>query len=262
MEVLKNPLNFAFLRRLNSKHIVLRFVIDFGNTSAKIGLFDEDRLILVKREVKKKEIMELVRQYEPKSVMISSVSKKLEKFMVRLSTQAPLYLLDKNTQLPFANNYETPDTLGSDRLANAAGAQAKFPNKNNLIIDCGTCITYDFIDQNSEFHGGGISPGAILRLKALHNYTSRLPLVDLGVSEVPLIGRSTKKSILSGVINGTIAEIEGIVSRYKEKFDDLNIILSGGDAKFFESKLKAHIFAIPELVLMGLNHILKHNEEL
>jgi len=146
-------------------------------------------------------------------------------------------------------------------LAGACGAIQLFPSENNLVIDAGTCITYDFVDSGSNFLGGGISPGLMMRFQAVHTFTAKLPLVS-PTADARLIGESTESSIQSGVVNGVIAEIEGIIRRYEEKFPGLRVILCGGDAGFFENQLKASIFAIPDLVLIGLNSILIHNVNL
>jgi type III pantothenate kinase len=154
--------------------------------------------------------------------------------------------------------YATPTTLGVDRIAGVCGAKHMSPKTNVLVIDAGTCITYDFLDRDGNFLGGGISPGLMMRFNAVHNFTARLPLVPL-VEIAPLIGDSTETCIQSGVINGLIEELGGIISLYRQKFEGLAVILSGGDARFFENKLKGSIFAVPELVLSGLNSILIHN---
>jgi type III pantothenate kinase len=133
-----------------------------------------------------------------------------------------------------------------------------FPNSNILVIDAGTCITYDFIDKNGVYQGGAISPGINLKLKALNTFTQKLPLIEFK-NEFVLIGQTTEESILSGVLNGTIAEIEGIIGYYSHSFSDLKTIICGGASNFFESKIKAPIFVVPELVLIGLNRILQYN---
>ena len=139
------------------------------------------------------------------------------------------------------------------------GAGALFPNKNVLTIDSGTCITYDILTKDGVYLGGSISPGLNMRFKSLHKQTSKLPLVSL-TTEHPLVGDSTESAITSGVINGMICEIDGIIDRYKTDYSDLQIILTGGDAKFFDKELKNSIFAAPDLVLTGLNELLNYNE--
>ncbi len=145
-----------------------------------------------------------------------------------------------------------------DRLAGVCGAIELFKETDTLVIDAGTCITYDFVDKQKNYFGGSISPGLKMRFKAVHTFTAKLPLVD-SANAVGLIGDSTESSIQSGVINGMIAEIEGIIMRYQDKYPGLRVILCGGDTAFFENKLKASIFAAPDLVLIGLNSILIYN---
>ncbi|UII28675.1 type III pantothenate kinase [Fulvivirga maritima] len=173
-------------------------------------------------------------------------------------TERTFFFLEYNLPLPFTIDYKTPQTLGRDRVAGVAGGQYIFPNANTLVIDLGTCITYDIIDAKNVYHGGGISPGLKMRFKSLHNFTAKLPLIE-PTNDFELIGQSTKESILSGVINGMISEIDGIIRMYTDKFAHLQIIMCGGDAKFFENRIKANIFVAPELVLTGLNRILLYN---
>jgi type III pantothenate kinase len=160
--------------------------------------------------------------------------------------------------LPVVNLYATPLTLGVDRLAGVCGAQQIFPLQHCLVIDAGTCITYDFLDKEGKYYGGGISPGLKMRFQAVHTFTAKLPLVT-PKGHVPLIGNSTESCIQSGVVNGVLAELDGIIDQYGKKFEGLRVILCGGDAMFFENQLKASIFASPELVLIGLNSILNYN---
>jgi type III pantothenate kinase len=192
------------------------------------------------------------------NLIISSV-KTDEALISSWASKAKRYfILNSDLPLPITNLYATPKTLGMDRLAAVCGAHQLFPSDNCLIIDAGTCITYDFKDKEANYHGGSISPGLAMRFKAVHTFTAKLPLVTPKPG-VKLIGQSTETSIQSGVVNGLLAEIEGIIRQYLEKFPELQVILCGGDAGFFENQLKASIFASPELVLMGLNTILNYN---
>ncbi|MCL4147183.1 UNVERIFIED_CONTAM: hypothetical protein GTU68_066929, partial [Idotea baltica] len=160
--------------------------------------------------------------------------------------------------LPVKSTYQSPKTLGVDRAAAAVGANFLYPNNNCLVIDLGTCITYDLIDASGIHRGGGISPGIEMRLKSMHKFTSKLPIVNVkGTPE--LIGKTTADCMRSGSIWGTIAELEGIIARYRHFYNNLTIIICGGDTFFFESKIKDHIFANPNLVLIGLNQILRFN---
>ena len=143
-------------------------------------------------------------------------------------------------------------------MACAVGANFLFPNQNVLAIDAGTCITYDFTDKKSNYWGGGISPGLMMRFNALNTFTAKLPLV-VPLGNPALIGNSTETAIQSGVVNGVTAEMDGIINRYEQKYPGLRVILTGGDGPFFENRLKASIFASPDLVLLGLNSVLIHN---
>jgi type III pantothenate kinase len=163
-----------------------------------------------------------------------------------------------NTILPINNSYQTPGTLGKDRIAAVVGASSLFPGEDLLIIDAGTCITFDFINAQKEYFGGAISPGINLRFNCLHNFTGNLPLVH-PVAETKLIGDSTESSLLSGVINGIREEVDGIINRYKLSFPKLKVVFTGGDIKYFDKYLKNNIFAVENLVLLGLKDILHYN---
>lgn len=170
-------------------------------------------------------------------------------------------LLHPGQQLPFNNLYESPNTLGMDRLAAVAGAWSRKPDFCSLVIDIGTALTYDLIDEKGRYTGGGISPGLALRCRALHTFTAKLPLVDhnIPVSSLALIGQDTVNSIRSGVLHGTAAEIDGMIARYKAEYPGCLVWLTGGDAALFAGCLKSQIFAAPNLVLEGLNSILNCN---
>lgn len=197
------------------------------------------------------------------SAIISSVSHSAEKIIqVLLSAKINFTELHHNTSVPFVNLYGSPDTLGKDRIAIAAAAVSMYPGKNVLVIDAGTCITYDFVNKDSEYIGGAISPGLYLRLKALNTFTSRLPLLKMPPSEmeIDLIGKNTNDSILSGVFCAALSEIEAIINRYEQQYSPLITIISGGDYKYFEKLLKSNIFATPNVVVLGLKKILDFNE--
>ncbi len=236
----------------------MNICIDIGNTNAKVGIFRKNELLELKQNVADREIIKIIKAHRPEQVILSSVRKGIGNIIDRSSKITNTLVLNHETPLPFKNFYESPHTLGVDRIASAAGAGFLHKNKNCLIIDIGTCITYDMIDKSGSYHGGGISPGVEMKLKAMHKFTSKLPLVA-AKGQPELIGKTTKACMLSGAVNGTIAELEGIIDRYKQFFDELTIIICGGDAIFFESKIKGHIFAIPNLVLVGLNQIVRFN---
>ena len=161
--------------------------------------------------------------------------------------------------MPFNNLYKTPNTLGVDRIALVAAAVKQFPNTNVLIIDAGTCITFDFVDVNASYLGGAISPGIKMRYKALNKFTANLPLID-ALELHDFIGKNTEESIISGVLNGVKNEINGIIEDYYLKYLDLTVVLTGGDTNFLSKQLKSSIFANQNFLLQGLNEILKFNQ--
>lgn len=236
----------------------MNICIDIGNTSAKAGIFEGENLVELVQNLSDRGIIKFLKQRNPEHIMISSVRKGIGRILGQAVDIAHTMQFDHTTPVPFTNAYHTPQTLGLDRIAAVAGAGFLHPGKDVLVVDIGTCITYDLLDGAGTYHGGGISPGVEMRLKAMHKFTSRLPLLS-AKGDVELIGKTTSECMLSGATNGTAAEIEGIILRYRQFFGDLDIIFCGGGAKFFESKIKGHIFAVPNLVVIGLNQILRSN---
>lgn len=235
---------------------MVNLVIDFGNTRTKAAIFHNDKLITMRSDLQIEDISPFISEHQPHHIIVSSVSRSKSE-LEKLLDKSTVFLTHK-TKLPFKIDYKTPETLGLDRIAAVAGAQYMFPSTNCLVVDTGTCITYDIIDANGTYHGGGISPGIKMRFKALNTFTANLPLVS-DIENIELIGQTTTESIQSGVIYGILGEIEQIIRMYKDKYANLQIIICGGDANYFENRLKADIFASPELVLTGLNRILHYN---
>lgn len=234
-------------------------VVDVGNSFIKIGLFDNDKLVLKTTTKTRREVVDFIKEHKPSHIIVSSVNLQGEEILKNLNKKENNVLVfDTRTQIPITNDYQSPETLGRDRLAGAVGANFIYPNQNCLILDAGTCIKLDFIRSDGSYLGGSISPGIMMKFKALSTFTSRLPLIE-PEGDAELIGRSTYQSIMSGVLNGTLAEVQGMIDAYSENFQQLKIIICGGDAKFFETRIKGTIFVIPELVLIGLNRILQHN---
>ncbi len=192
------------------------------------------------------------------SVSQSGLSEKLRGFI-----SVELLKLDKETALPFSNEYSSKETLGMDRIAAIAGAYSRFPSKPILVIDAGTAITYDFLTADARYLGGAISPGVQMRYRSLHEFTARLPLLQSSESAVSteLIGHDTVNSIHSGVLNGTASEIAGQIERFRHQYPECLVFLTGGDAPLFDGSFKSEIFAAPNLVLEGLNTILNYNAE-
>lgn len=236
----------------------MNLVVDYGNTLAKVAIFNQSQLTEKFAFTSKNDLEAFVRNSTAENFMVSSVNADAQQILEWASGAKRKYLLSYQLPLPIKLRYSTPHTLGVDRIAGACGAVELFEGFNTLVIDSGTCITYDFTDAEGNYWGGGISPGLLMRFKAVHTFTARLPLVT--PTEAPeLVGNSTETSIQSGIINGMAGEIDGIIERYQTKYPDLKVILCGGDAPFFENKLKAAIFASPDLVLFGLNSVLIHN---
>ena len=237
----------------------MNLVVDVGNTRTKAAFFHENEFYGSVHVIDRDGLKHLLEEKTPENVIISSVGGKTEYFLAILNTYRPL-ILSQETALPFAVNYGTPETLGNDRRAAVAGAQALFPDENCLVIDCGTCVTYDLLSRDYGYMGGGISPGMSMRFNALHTFTHSLPLITVTHEEdTPVRGENTRDCIKSGVVNGIIIEIEGLINHYRSEFSGLRVIMCGGDTFFFENKVKARIFAAPDLVLRGLNRILQHN---
>jgi type III pantothenate kinase len=239
-----------------------KLIIDFGNTLQKLAVFDGKDLLLkeVFEHLTPRELNRFIDKNGPfHGIVLSSVANHSPELEKILSRSGKFVLLDSQTPVPVKNLYYSPETLGKDRIAAVTGAWSLFPGQNILTIDAGTCITFDLLTTNAEYLGGGISPGIRMRFKALHTFTRKLPLVEPEDFD-ELIGRSTRESLLSGVYNGVMAEISGLIRLYKEKFDDLTVILTGGDHLLLYNKLKINIFAVPELVLLGLNEIFDYND--
>lgn len=235
----------------------MNLAIDVGNTKTKIGFFKEDRLKYSKTFESLTELNQFLASKEINSVIISSVNTSYENILNELTIIRNPIFLSNETPFPFKSLYKSK-TIGLDRLAAVAGAQVLYPDKNCLVVDLGTCITYEFLEQGKTYHGGAISPGMNMRFKSMHNFTARLPLVKPETVE-DWISNSTEGAMLSGVVHGIQAEIDAYIQEVESKYEPLTVIITGGDAKFFESKIKATIFAIPELVLVGLNAILRYN---
>jgi len=237
----------------------MNLVIDSGNTRIKLGLFTNGNLEKVFTTNDYNQLSKIVSGFDIRKSIISSVRKDQDIIKEKIKFKTEPLLLSSELQFPFTNNYETPQTLGHDRIAGVAGALQLFPEKSTLVIDAGTCITYDFIDKGKNYFGGAISPGISIRFRALNTFTAGLPLVDKE-ENVSLIGKSSKGSILSGVLHGAAAEIEGMIREFRKNDAEMNVIMCGGDARFFERRLKEAIFVVPDLVLIGLNSILEYNE--
>jgi type III pantothenate kinase len=238
----------------------MNLVIDLGNTAAKIAWFEGNNLQEFQYNILENELLQLIRTRQPSHTILSSVRKDIDKLIEEIEKNTHLITLQSSTYAPFQNRYATPHTLGVDRIAGVVGAKTLHPDKPCLVIDLGTCITFDFIDAENNFWGGNIAPGLQMRFKAMQHFTAKLPLIELTETDYEtLTGNSTRQAMLSGVVLGITFEIEGYIRNYQQKYPNLVTIACGGDAIFFETKLKPAIFAIPNLTLVGLNRILQYN---
>ena len=239
----------------------MNLIVDVGNTRVKVALFKDnsivDTYIFTKLKIIKR-IKEIIKKHEVSNAIISSVASISEKELKEIEKLVPLMKLDHQSKIPFENKYKTPLTLGVDRIALAGGVIAQFPNDNVLVIDAGTCITYDFINNKGVYCGGAIAPGIEMRYKSLNTFTDKLPLLKVTYPK-KLIGNSTEESIHSGIVNGILSEINGVIEQYEEENKKLTVVLTGGDTNFLAKRLKNGIFANPNFLLEGLNNILNYN---
>lgn len=237
-----------------------RLILDFGNTSLKAALFRENELLkqTVLTQASFAQISDFMGNEAVSHAILASVVDHPQALEYDLGTFCQLLVLGPHTKLPFSNLYRSPETLGYDRIAAAAGARQLFPGQPVLAVVAGTCITYNIIDGADQFRGGAIAPGLHMRLKAMHEFTEKLPLVALE-GEHPLAGDSTETSIRAGVYHAALAETEGMIARYSLEFPGLKTVIGGGDAAFLAKGLKNGIFARPEIVLEGLNSILNYH---
>lgn len=233
--------------------------IDIGNTSTKIGIFEDEVLRSVIKDLSFPEVLRVCNQNLDHRVVVSNVAGDFQHVYNLLERKERLMMVNHGLRFPFQSRYKSPATLGTDRMAAVSGGMHLLPNHDLLIIQAGTCFTYDFVSADAVYEGGGISPGLLMRFRSLNEFTSKLPLVEMDLSFDSLIGQDTDGSIKSGVINGCVAELEGLMDRYVAKYPQIKVILTGGWANYFESKINRTKFAFQDLVLIGLNKILIHN---
>jgi type III pantothenate kinase len=245
----------------------MNLIIDIGNTSIKIAVFDHTDSLKYVQKLTSGEFFDqtdkVLKSYPVQYAVISQVGRNIPGIkMYFRKKNIPLYQVSAKMKLPFTIAYQTPETIGADRLGLVAGALLHTKNKNILIIDAGTCITYDFIDKNNIYHGGAISPGIYLRYKSLNDYTANLPLLTIPEKHpVALTGKNTISSIQSGVIRGVVNEIEGFIVKYNLKYPDFTVYLTGGDQKVLDRYIKNKIFVSSKFLLLeGINYLLNLNK--
>ncbi len=198
-------------------------------------------------------------QYSISKVILSNSGTVEKAILNEFSNNKYFVHLNAETKIPILNKYGSPQTLGKDRLAAAIGSILYFPEGNSLIIDMGTCITTDFLNGKLEYLGGNISPGIKMKLIAMHKFTASLPLVEPFNNEITFAA-NTENALQNGAVKGTIHELNSFIKEVREKYGPINVILTGGEAIFFEKYAKNKIFVAPNLVLEGLNEILRYNE--
>ncbi|MDR2231774.1 MAG: type III pantothenate kinase [Tannerella sp.] len=241
----------------------MNLIIEQGNSAVKIAVYDRHAMVFssVHDDVEETDLMQLFKKYPLRRGIISSVVGIDNKSISFLNQRLEHFIiLDEHVRLPIEIRYTTPHTLGRDRIAVAVGANYLQPDRDILVIDAGTAITYEVIVTPGIYLGGNISPGMTTRFKALNRFTEQLPLVSRQ-DDVPLIGTSTESAILAGVVNGIVYEMDGYIDTLRSKYPGLYVFLTGGHSIYFEKRLKNTIFAAINLVLTGLNRILEYNVE-
>lgn len=238
----------------------MNLIFDIGNTNTKVAITDNESIVSNERyDVLTAEVIDnAIDKFHPEKAIISNVGKIDEKLLNHLRDSIPTTIFSSTTNIPITNCYKTPHTLGLDRLAAVIGANYLYPSTDLLVIDSGTAITYDIINSKANYLGGAISPGVSLRYRSLHQHTANLPLLT-SLNNTSIVGSSTIECIESGVLNGVIGEMDFFINQIKEEFPTIKVVLTGGDANFFVSKLKNSIFVIHNLVIIGLNRILDFN---
>jgi type III pantothenate kinase len=237
----------------------MNIAIDIGNSRVKLGIFKNKALVrlFILKDIDRETISGIIEQFPIEKAIVSTV-KNLKKTEQLFPGNFPVTTMESVHHLPYKNLYETPETLGQDRKALVSGALSLFPGQHVLIISAGTAITYDFVDAQAQYHGGAISPGMNIRFQSLNTFTGDLPLANYK-NHNRFIGKTTFESIASGVMEGITGEMKHQISLYEKRFGELKIIFTGGDAKHFDKTLKNNIFAISNLVLVGLNEIMEIN---
>ena len=242
----------------------MNLIIDIGNTRTKFSVFNRGEiLITVPVDEFLPQHIDLLQQEYPElqQVIISAVKDYTAELKEALISKFKRFIeLNAGISLPLKNDYKTPITLGNDRIAAAVGAFDLYPGQNLLIIDAGTAITFDFVSENGHFLGGNISPGIEMRFKALHEFTGKLPKVSIENFD-KLFGTTTEEAIRAGVQHGVVFEVDKTIDTFKDFYNNLKVIITGGNADFFDKKLKNSFFVHFNLIALGLNRILEHNNE-
>ncbi len=244
-------------------------VIDVGNSFVKAAVFNGNTIVYNQKttELNTENVQQLIAQFGVTNVIVSTVKDDTGIDESVIAKQVDYLKFSRETPIPISNQYETPDSLGLDRLAGMVAAHHLFANQEVMVIDAGTCITYDTVNEQGLYKGGSISPGIKMRLDAMHHFTAKLPWVSSDVSFSASFGRNSIEALQSGAFNGAVYEVEGFINRQIQKNSDSKLILCGGDSAFFDTKFKNSIFANlilhePNLVLIGLNTVVNYQHDL
>lgn len=241
----------------------MNLVLDIGNSFCKTVLYKGEDVVFTARGASARMAQDLkdlfVAYPSIKSAILCSVIALDPSIVSFLNNKTRLFLVNNELRLPFSNRYETPESLGADRIALVAAAAFEFPTKNCLVVDAGSCVTYDFLSADGIYRGGAISPGLKMRFAAMHEHTDKLPLITVA-EDIVDIGTNTEKSLLVGAVNGLVYEIEGWSQSLEVEYEDLTVILTGGDAQFLSKRLKNTIFANPNFLVNGLRQLLDYNQ--
>ncbi|MGD1893654.1 MAG: type III pantothenate kinase [Cyclobacteriaceae bacterium] len=239
----------------------MNLAVDIGNSVTKAGWFEQDHLREFQPAVNTDQLVHRIRERPPDRIIVSSVSAYADELKAAVDS-TKFVVLGPETPLPFENTYRTPHTLGTDRIAAVAGAQSLFPDQNVLVIDAGTCVTYELLNEQGQYLGGLISPGLRMRWQAMHTFTARLPLVSLDLpqqsTDLPIIGKSTEGALQRGGLIGMAAENDQIIRRSADKYAALQIVTCGGDMDYLRPWILSEHKHVPELVLIGLNSIVQY----
>jgi type III pantothenate kinase len=240
----------------------MNLIIDIGNTRTKIAIIDETRIVekIIVSDLSISLLQNIKETFLLEGIILSTVKAEVDENVINLINDwGKLFIqLSQETNLPIQNDYQTPETLGQDRIASVIGATHFFPDEHCLVIDVGTCVTYDFINANQTYRGGSISPGMSMRYQAMHEFTASLPLLNKQRLNT-FVGYNTVTSMQTGVEYGLSFEIQGFIQKYFTNFGQIKVIMTGGDAEYLAAMVKYEIFVNPDLVLIGLDKILTYN---
>ncbi len=249
--------------KLNKDYPLQHLIIDIGNTRTKLGRFQGKQLLerTIWEDWNLEDLEKYIKKYPSiQRVAVSTVTYIWEEVEDYLQKHFYYLKLTHETPLPLKNDYQTPETLGKDRLASVHGAYDLFPHQDCLVIDTGTCIKYDLLSAAGHYRGGNIAPGIEMRLKAMHQQTARLPKIEQAPIQ-NIVGKTTETALRNGGQLGALMEMEAFIQHFEAQFGQQNVILTGGDALYFVNNLKKRIFVNSNLVLIGLNKILTYNVE-